>query len=177
MKERAKLQSVRRNLSNETAQLDRSLATLESRRKHRCIWIRNQYIKGRIQTDFARRQRKLTRLSQHDSQKYDGSVHVFPVCAAGFRDLLENKKPMPGFPSKSYTGVPRLRQWLGEAVFSYREKHLDSVLCGLKRLHDGIRCWSDDNSRGMVCFSRSEVETLLQSSHDKYRKVSAVTAK
>lgn len=42
---------------------------------------------------------------------------------------------MSGFPSKLYTGVPRLRQWLGEAVYMYREEHLDSVLRGLQRVY------------------------------------------
>ncbi|KAK4043111.1 hypothetical protein C8A01DRAFT_32751 [Parachaetomium inaequale] len=170
MKDRTKQLTIIRNLSNEAAQFDRTMTTLESRRKFRCVGIRNQYIKKRIQADFARRQRKLTRLAQHNRQRYDGSVPVFPVCAAAFRDLLKNKKPMPGFPSKLYTGVPRLRQWLGEAVFVYREEHLDSVLRGLQRLYDGIKCWSDDNSRGRVPFSRKEIETLLQSSHAKYQK-------
>ena len=173
MKDRTKLLTVRKNLSSNAAQLDRSLATLESRRKYRCVGIRNQYIKKRIQMDFCRRQKKLTRLAEHDREKYDGSVEVFPVCAAAFRDLLKDKKPMPGFPSKLYTGVPRLRQWLGEAVFVYREEHLDSVLLGLQRLYDGIRCWSDDTSRGMVYFSRTDIQSLLKSSHDKYQKVSA----
>lgn len=172
MKERTKLLSVRKNLSSDAAQHDRSLATLESRRKYTCVGIRNRYIKKRIQMDFARRQKKLTRLAEHDRHKYDGSVEVFPVCAAAFRDLLKDKKPMPGFPSKLYTGVPRLRQWLSEAVLLYREEHLDSVLLGLQRLHDGIRCWSDDNSRGMVLFSRPEIQFLLKSSHDKYQTVS-----
>lgn len=125
--------------------------------------------------DFGRRQRKLTRLSQHNSQKYDGSVEMFPVCATAFRDLLKKKKPMAGFPSKPYTGVPSLRRWLDKAVFSYREDHLDSILRGLQRLYDGIRCWCNDNGRGKVCFSRREIEFLLQSSHDKYRNVSAVS--
>jgi len=173
MKDRTKLLTVRKNLSSNAAQLDRSLATLESRRKYRCVGIRNQYIKKRIQMDFCRRQKKLTRLAEHDREKYDGSVEVFPVCAAAFRDLLKDKKPMLGFPSKLYTGVPRLRQWLGEAVFVYREEHLDSVLLGLQRLYDGIRCWSDDTSRGMVYFSRTDIQSLLKSSHDKYQKVSA----
>ncbi|KAJ4306039.1 hypothetical protein N0V88_000834 [Collariella sp. IMI 366227] len=93
---------------------------------------------------------ELTRLAQHDKQRYDGSVEVFPVCAAAFRDLRQSKKPMTVFPSKLYTGVTRLRQWLGEVVLADREKHLDAMLRRLRRLHDGIRNWSDDNSRGMI---------------------------
>jgi hypothetical protein len=173
MKDRTKQITIIKKLSDEAAQFERTMATLESRRKFRCVGLRNQYIKKRIQADFARRQKKLARLAQHNRQRYDGSVPVFPVCAAAFRDLLKKKKPMAGFPSKLYTGVPRLRQWLGEAVLVYREEHLDSVLRGLQRLYDGIRCWSDDNSRGRVPFSRKEIETLLQSSHSKYEKVSA----
>lgn len=175
MKYKAKLLRKRSDLSKDSVDLDGSLVTLESRRKHRCVWIRNQYIKRRIQMDFGRRQRKLTRLSRHDSQKYDGSVEVLPVSAIAFRDLLKKKKPMPGFPSKPYTGIPTLRQWMEKAVFAYREDHLDSILRGLQRLYDGIRCWSDDKSRGKVHFSRREIEALLQYSHDKYRNVSEIS--
>ncbi|KAL2019192.1 hypothetical protein VTK56DRAFT_9992 [Thermocarpiscus australiensis] len=57
-----------------------------------------------------------------------------------------------------------------EAEGQAGEEHLDSLLRGLQRLYDGIRRWSDDNRRGMVAFSRKEIESLLQSSHDKYRK-------
>lgn len=161
-KNRAKLITQRKNLSNEVAVLDRTWATLESKREFLCVWIRNNYIKRRICTDFARRQKKLVSLSEHDGQKYDGSVEVFPVCAAAFTDLLKGKKPLYGFPSKLYTGISRLRQWLGEVVFVYREKHLDLVLCGLQRLYDNIRCWSDDNSSGTVHFSREEVEQYIE---------------
>lgn len=92
MKRRAKQTAVKRNLANDAEKLDRTLGTLESRRKHRCIWFRNEYIKKRIKVDFARRQRKLIPLAKHDQQKYNGSVEVFPVSVAAFRDLLKKKK-------------------------------------------------------------------------------------
>ncbi|KAK3303563.1 uncharacterized protein B0T15DRAFT_279212 [Chaetomium strumarium] len=161
--------TLRKNLSNYAAQLDCALARLESRRKYRCVFIRNQYIKKRIRTDFGRRQRKLARLAEHHKEKYDGSIEVFPVCATAFRDLLKRKKPMPGFPSKLYTGIPRLRRWLDEAVLPYRKDHLDSMLRRLQRLYDGIKCWSDGDSRGMVYFSQLEIETSLKGSHSKYQ--------
>ncbi|KAK4128537.1 hypothetical protein N657DRAFT_676305 [Parathielavia appendiculata] len=155
---------------DDAAQLDRSLSTLESRRKLRCVGIRNQYIKKRIPADIFHRQKKLVGLAEHNRDKYDRSAEVFPVCASGFSDLLKGKKPQPGFPSKLYTGVPRLRQWPREAILAYREEHCDMVLRELQRLHDGIRTWSDDRSRGMVRFSRREIESLLQSSHKRYLK-------
>lgn len=174
MKERNKLLIQIKTLSKSATQLDRALATLEGRKKFRCVGIRNRYIKTRIQMDFARRQRKLLRAAAYDRNKYDGSVEVFPVCAAAFRDLLEKKKPMLGFPSKPYTGVPKLRQWLGDAVLGHRERHLDTVLRGLQRLYDGVRCWSDDNNGEKVCFSRDEIESILQPRHDMYCQVGTV---
>ncbi len=173
MKDRARLSRRRKNLRNDAAELDHSLAFHESRRKFRCVGIRNQYIAKRIQMDFSQRQKKLARLAEHDSCKYDGSVEVFPVSGAAFRDLLKGKKPMPGFPSKPYTGIPRLCQWLERAAFVYREEHLNSVLHGLQRLHDGMKSWSNSTSQGTVRFSRGDIEELLQSSHDKHRSVSA----
>ncbi len=174
MKSRAELLTTRTKLSNDVGELDRSLASRESRRKYRCIGIRNQYIKNRIQQDFSRRQRKLARLTEHDKEKYDGSVEVFPVSGAAIRYLLKDKKPILGFPSKPYTGIPALREWLGKAAFVYREEHLDSVLHGLSRLHDGIRSWSDDTSQGKVSFSRQDLEALLKLIHDNYRSVSVL---
>lgn len=167
---------TKRDLSNDELQLGRALERLDSQKTHRCIWLRNDYITKRIHNDFARRQRKLSRLAEQDQHKYDGSVNVFPVCAKAFRDLVKGKKPMAGFPSKPYTGIPQLRQWFGEAVLARRETHLDAVLRGLQRLHDGITRWSDDSSRGMVAFSRNEVESLLRYSHDKYRSVGPARA-
>lgn len=170
-KRRQKQHLLKKKLQSEAEHSDRELRKLESQRKHRCVYIRNEYIGQRINMDFARRQRKLSCLAEGDKDKYDGSVEVFPVCAAGFQELLKEQKPLPGFPSKVYTGVPRLRQWLSEAVFTKREAHWDSMLRGLQRLHDGIRRWSDDSSEGMVTFSRQDVESLLQFSHDKHQNV------
>ncbi|KAK4241501.1 hypothetical protein C8A03DRAFT_30363 [Achaetomium macrosporum] len=167
LRDRMEHQSLKVTLFNKVAEFDRTLATLESRRKYRCVWIRNQYIKKRICTDFARRQSKLARLAEDDKEKYDGSVEVFPVCAGAFQELLKGKKPMPGFPSKLYTGIPRLRQWLCDAVLAHREEYLNSVLSGLQQLYDDIRRWSDDNP-STVLFSRDKVSSLLQAIHDKY---------
>ena len=174
MKSRAELSTAKNRLLADVAELDHFLASHEDQRKYRCIEIRNQYIKNRIQLDFSRRQKKLARLTEHDSGKYDGSVEVFPVSGAAFRCLLKDKKPMPGFPSKPSTGIPALRTWLGEAAFVYREEHLDSMLHGLSRLHDGIRSWSDDTSQGKVSFSRKDLEALLKLTHDNYRSVSVL---
>lgn len=178
MKARAKLQTTTKNLLAEVARLSKTQATLESRRKYRCVWLRNQYITKRVRGDFARRQKKLSRLANYDRKKYDGSIEVFPVSASAFTDLLKrNKKPMNGFPSRLYTGIPRFRQWVDEAVFPYRENHLDSILGALQRLHDGIRRWSDDDTRGAVVLSRQQIESLLEDSHDKYREVSPIPGK
>ena len=76
---------------------------------------------------------------------------------------------MPDFPSKIYTGIPRLRQWIGEAILSYREAHLDSILLTLQRLFKTISRWSQDNSKGLVAFSREDVENLLETTHEKYQ--------
>ncbi|KAK4105259.1 hypothetical protein N658DRAFT_482787 [Parathielavia hyrcaniae] len=167
MTEQKSLQNLTKSLSNDAAQLNRALATLESRTKFRCVGLRNQFIKNRFQEDFARRQRQGSQAAEHNNGMHDGAFETFPVSASAFSDLLKGKKTKIGFPSKLYTGMPRLRRWLEDAVLVHREGHLDRVLSGLQRLHDGIRIWSDDNSRGMVHFSRKDVERLLQCSHAK----------
>jgi hypothetical protein len=173
VEQRGNLLAETKNHSSEAMQLYRRGETLKSQKKHRCVWIRNQYIKQRIQADFASRQQKLTGLVENDAMVYDGSVEVFPVSGRAIKDLLKNNKPMAGFPSKPYTGIPKLRHWLSKTVLVYREEHLDSLLRGLQRLFDGIKCWSDGESGGTVHFSRHHIERLLQASHDKYLDVSA----
>lgn len=158
-------------LSGEAIQFDRAVTVLESRSEHRCIGIRNAYIQKRIVSDFAGRQSKLCHAAGYDARKYNGSVEVLPACASAFRDLLNKKNLMPGFPSKPYTGVPGLVQWLKSACLSHREEHLDSLLCRLQRLLHGIKYWSDDDL-GRVAFSKRDIEKLLRSSHEKYRMVS-----
>lgn len=169
MKQRNQLTTQKKRVSAELVEQSRSLENFQGRKMHRCVWIRSAYIKRRIQTDFAKRQRKFARVAKQD-QRYDGTIEVFPVCAAAFRALLrENRAPMPGFPSKVYTGIPRLRQWIGEATLSYREAHLDSILLTLQRLFKTISRWSQDNSKGLVAFSREDVEKLLETTHEKYQ--------
>ncbi|KAK3939085.1 hypothetical protein QBC46DRAFT_438550 [Diplogelasinospora grovesii] len=167
-REIAKQDTSIKNLHSNLSQTDRKMTFLDSRKKHRCIWLRNEHVKERIQADFARRQENLLRTADH-GLVYDGSVEVFPVCTEAFRDLLKKKKPMTGFPSKLYTGVPRLLQWIDEATLDKREAHLDSLLHTLQRLFHGIKHWSQDNTRGLVTFSRVAIERLISSSHKKYK--------
>jgi hypothetical protein len=173
MRDRASLLDHVKSLKSRAAEFDGILGSLEGLKKYRCIQMRNRRIKMRLCADFVRRQRKLARLAEHDNDKFHGSIEVFPVSAEAFCHLLREKKAMFGFPSElSSTGIPKLRQWLDEAVLVHREEHLDLMLRASRRLYHGIKCWSDDDSRGIVHFSHTEAERLLQSSHRKYLAVS-----
>ncbi|KAK3316074.1 hypothetical protein B0H66DRAFT_534337 [Apodospora peruviana] len=148
-------------------EIEHQLSGLSSRKKHRCIWIRNENIKERIQSVFSRRQSKLSH-AMSESNNYDGSVSIFPVCSTAFRNRLKSKMIFPGFPSKQYSGTPRLRQWLEETTLSMREQHLDALLHTLQRLLHGMDKWSNDQTRGLVKFARGDVESILENSYKMY---------
>ncbi|KAK3998305.1 hypothetical protein QBC44DRAFT_228324 [Cladorrhinum sp. PSN332] len=168
---RTQLKHQKKKIDGRFVEYSRSLQTLVSRRMHRCVWLRNAYIKKRIQADFTKRQKKLrsrAAITQGSGRMNDGAIEVFPVCAAAFRDLLEeNKRPQPGFPSKAYTGIPRLRQWLDEATLGHREAHLDSILLTLQRLFKAIERWSESNNTGLIAAKDIQHIKPIRKKNDK----------
>ncbi|KAK0629060.1 hypothetical protein B0T17DRAFT_574379 [Bombardia bombarda] len=149
IKERSKQAGLVKKHEHDRARIDQQMANLESRKMHRCVWLRNEFIKKRIQLDLKRQQNKLAREVGGKPQN-DNSVEVFPVSPKAFRYLLMKQKMVLGFPSELYTGIPRLRQWLDKATLDTREHHLDLLLQSLQRIFHGIREWSRDDSRGLV---------------------------
>ncbi|KAM7204938.1 hypothetical protein V8F20_003400 [Naviculisporaceae sp. PSN 640] len=150
------------------------LESLDRQKTHRCIWLRNKYLEKRIVADFARRQKKLT-ANIPRLPRYDGSVDVFPVSARAYQDI-QNPGPthrgnFPSFPSKLYTGIPRLRQWIEENTCEERDTHLDSQLASLNRILMDINNWCDEQPGGKVKFPREEVTEVLDSTCRVYGKL------
>ncbi|KAK3682583.1 hypothetical protein B0T22DRAFT_484627 [Podospora appendiculata] len=154
--------------------IEKSIARIESHRvflegpiKYLCMRIRNKYIKERIQADFTKRQ---SRLLARCTRQYTGSVDMFPVYAQAFREHFKDQKHKPvGFPTKEYTGVTQLRQWLRDSTLEAWKQSLSSTLSTLQRLFHAMKGWSRDNSASTVSFSRQNIEGILESSHTKYK--------
>ena len=146
------------------------LNQLENQKVHRSILIRSQYVNDRIQADFAKRVASLSK--QNKDSQCDGSVDVLPVSSKAYHEIKKQQKGMPGFPSVNFTGIPRLRQWLAEMTLEQRETHLDMVLRTIYRLFTHVASWSENQKKGLVVFPRKALESALQGTHEKYRKVS-----
>ncbi|KAJ4400764.1 hypothetical protein N0V85_005676 [Neurospora sp. IMI 360204] len=172
-----KLTKARRALSSEdgtqksllkerqNAQLTLDMA--QGRVKWTCMLIRHLHIQKRLTENLERQRREIEGASKC-SGSHEGFSNIFSVSATAYRDLFKERKS-EGFPTRSYTGIPQLRQWLSDSILEKREVHLDGLLNALRRLLHGIERWSNTKSAGVrVTFSRETIEDVLSRSHDKY---------
>ncbi|KAI1134594.1 hypothetical protein F5Y05DRAFT_406392 [Hypoxylon sp. FL0543] len=123
--------------------LDKRLQYVQGHITFLCVKERNKFLEGRIQEDFQRRQAGMAS-DGHDSFKetYDGRVSICPISAKAFWQCGENEKPELGFPTRSYSGVPNLAQWIRTATIPERESHADSLLRELHHHYNVIQTWS-----------------------------------
>lgn len=149
---------------------EQSLRTCEGRARWTCMFMRHRRIEKRL-TENLERQRKEIEGANKRVSPSEPPTNIFSVSATAYRDLITGRRPS-GFPTKSYTGIPQLSQWLCDSVLENREAHLDGLLNALRRLAHGIQRWSNINSMGMnVSFSRELLETVLSRSHDRCSQV------
>ncbi|KAF0637775.1 hypothetical protein FPSE5266_09531 [Fusarium pseudograminearum] len=138
---------------------------------HRAIQTRNDRVIKRLRTDFAVRQSRLDheQPSEQPQANSDYVLPIFPVSTRAFWQLESNDTPMPGFPNKTYTGIPAAEKWLHRAILAKRENHLDETLDGYQNLMTMMRIYSATNGQdGDFNFTRSEVETALAGTHAFY---------
>ncbi|KAK4147453.1 uncharacterized protein C8A04DRAFT_24703 [Dichotomopilus funicola] len=148
---------------------DRALRLTRGRQKWECVWLRNQHIIEAIKRDFAQRQKTLARGMKNQSE-YDGSVDVIPVSATAFRDQLKGREPL-GFMTAKHTGIPKLRQFLGDVTLEKREQRLDAMLNTLRRLFRTIHRWtSPDAQQTNLLLSRDTIEKDLTEAHKTFRQ-------
>ncbi|KAH7629812.1 hypothetical protein B0T09DRAFT_136920 [Sordaria sp. MPI-SDFR-AT-0083] len=137
-----------------------SLRTCEGRSKWTCMSMRHGQIEKRLTENLERQRREMEGTGQRASPS-EPPTNIFSVSATAYRDILKSRRPL-GLPTKSYTRIPQLSQWLCDSVMENREFYLDSLL-----LAHGIRRWSNVNTAGMdVKLSRELIETVLSRSHD-----------
>lgn len=146
---------------------------LDARILHWCIQQRNSLVKGEIQQDFAKRQKRLL-ISSKKQDLYDGNVSIFPISASAFWKVKEDREKPNGFPTAQYTGVPAFTHWLRYATVPDREKHLDRVLNTLQGLFIMMNTWSC-NEKTKLELTREFVEAeVLQKPLLKLQKVSVL---
>jgi GTP-binding protein EngB required for normal cell division len=146
---------------------------LDARVLHWCIQHRNSLVKGEIQQDFAKRQKRLL-ISSKKQDLYDGKVDIFPISASAFWKVKEDMETPLGFPAVQYTGVPAFTHWLRHATVPDREKHLDRVLNTLQGLFNMMNTWSCNEKTKLELTSEFVEEEVLQKPLQKLQKVSVL---
>lgn len=97
------------------------------------VSMRNRDIAERIQNSFFKRQQDASLLKS--DELHDGTVEVFGTSARAYwKSKHPDGEKARGFPDEIHSGIPRLRQWLLEAMFRQREKQLDMTLNDLLTL-------------------------------------------
>ncbi|KAK3953714.1 hypothetical protein QBC32DRAFT_234080 [Pseudoneurospora amorphoporcata] len=158
---------TQKSLLKERQNAQLTLDTTQGRVKWTCMLIRHLHIQKRL-TENLERQRREIEGAIKGSESHGSFSNIFSLSAIAYRDLLKGRKS-EGFPTKSYTGIPQLRQWLSDSILQKREVHLDGLLNALRRLLHGIQRWSNTKSE-RVTFSRESIEDVLSRSHDKYNQ-------
>lgn len=146
----------------------REFFALRESLKQAAVDIRNRSVSDRIQEDF-RERRKAIKSPKHE-KLFDDTIEVFPTSARAFQAIRHPGGVIEaGFPHERHTGIPRLKQWLTEATFEKREKHLDRILNRLSKLFGRLETWISVNE------TPAEVPAYdlheLQSIHDRNRRV------
>lgn len=101
--------------------------------EHTAVSMRNRDINERIQRKFQERRREIG-MSQ-DAELHGEAVEVFGVSERAYwKSKHPDGEKMRGFPDEKHSGIPRFRQWLFEAAFNRRERHLQQTLNRLSTL-------------------------------------------
>lgn len=132
------------------------------------IFIRNQRLSELIQKNFWTR--KGATKSNKDDQCYVDTVEVFPTCARAFQAFRHlGGESEVGFPTEQHTGIPRLQQWLFEATFKKREKHLDAILNKLSSLLVKVQTWIslNEDATGIPTIGAHEIDSI----HERHHRV------
>lgn len=146
----------------------REQKALKESLKQAAIFIRNQRLSELIQKNFWAQQGATK--SSKDAQYYVDTVDVFPTCARAFQairhDLGESET---GFPTEKHTGIPRFKQWLFEATFKKREKHLDAILNKLSSLFIKFQTWIsvNEDATGTPMIGVHDIDYI----HERHRRV------
>ncbi len=83
-------------------------------------------------------------------------VDVMPVSSKAYWSLQEQSqdKPLVGYPTDDYTGVPALRAWIRNASVPARQRHALTLLRRLNVLFEKLKMgFSEDESDSMLCSS------------------------
>ncbi|KAI1451354.1 hypothetical protein F4805DRAFT_471727 [Annulohypoxylon moriforme] len=162
------------------ARLGRELHRLEEQiRKARgnvtflCIKERNRFLAERIQQDFRKCQAKISSKGHADLEEtYDGKITVCPTSSKAYWSCSEPEGAKEGFPTSSYSGIPKLREWIKSSTIQEREAHADRLLHELHSLYNVIQTWSKEEwSQNSLNIDRARVEKeVLPSIYEQVKK-------
>ncbi|OTA56614.1 hypothetical protein K449DRAFT_158514 [Hypoxylon sp. EC38] len=160
-------------IEGEINAIEKKLKDVEGHILFLCVKDRNEFLENRIQQDFQRRQAAIANGHQGCfKDTYDGRVSICPISAKAFWQCDAGEEPVVGFPTRLYSGIPNLSQWIRNATIQERESHANSMLHELHRLHNVIQAWSREEwGHNRFYVNREWVEQeLFPPIYDKLRQ-------
>lgn len=120
--------------------------------EHTAVSMRNRDITERIQRKFQERRREIGMIQ--NAELHSEAVEVFGVSEKAYwMSKHPDGEKARGFPDEKHSGIPRFRQWLFEAAFNRRERHLQQTLNKLSTLFLEIQNligWQSKNAREAI---------------------------
>ncbi|CAH0052971.1 unnamed protein product [Clonostachys solani] len=150
-------------------QADFEIQRLDHQLTHWAIWNRNRLVGERIEESF---QRQRTGNSQGPSVSRNGTlgVTVLGISSTAFWQLQNLKGARLGFPRESFTGIPRVAQWMHKAISGSREKHLLLILNKYLVIFNKLQAWTKNPEKSDPVMNHAEIEARLYKSHQNCLK-------
>ena len=168
-KAKALLNKRFKTMKRKYADAREGLEHMHGKKRFLCIKIRNEYVKGRLTADFERR--RLAHARASSELHPHGSLHVMPASSSAYFKNGHSYERDMGFPTKEYSGIPQIRQWVAVATSPYREEHLDEALNIYRRLFDTIQDWCAPG-QGLIGMSKEEIIFHCEDVSTRYQDVS-----
>ncbi|VUC37865.1 unnamed protein product [Clonostachys rosea] len=148
---------------------DLELVRLRHALSHWAISNRNRHVGQRIEQSFQREQKGSTRGSSLPVDDTRG-VTVLGISSTAFWQLEDQKRAKIGFANESFTGIPRVRQWIHRAISSSRGKHLVLILNKYLVAFNKLQSWAKEQKGPDSGISKAEIEYQLSKSHRRCLK-------
>ncbi|KAI0888522.1 uncharacterized protein GGS22DRAFT_198232 [Annulohypoxylon maeteangense] len=153
--------------------LEKSIKDVEGNIIFLCVKERNRILTERIQQDFQTRQALLAS-NRGDEMRvtYDGQVSICPISSKAYWQCSDEEEILTGFPSRQYSGIPNLKEWISHSTIPEREAHADSLLCDLINLFNMIQTWSKEGGSQSRLFISKELaeKEIMSNAHDHIKK-------
>ncbi|CAI6048161.1 unnamed protein product [Clonostachys chloroleuca] len=151
-------------------QADLEIQRLDHQLSHWAICNRNRHVGERIEQSFQRQKKPGN--SRVPSVLRNGTlgVTVLGVSSTAFWQLRNPKGARLGFPQESFTGIPKVVQWMHKAILMSREKHLLLILSKYLVVFNKLQAWTKKPKNSNLVMYKAEIEGQLSKSHQNCLK-------